>query len=78
MHFLCGSNIDDLIDFENTSDTKNYRSICELKYGKSFYSPKNTLEAFEIFKKYRKRTYIRQFKSFISVEFLVKAITYSL
>ena len=58
MHFLCGSKIDDLMIFTNTSDDKNYRSTCEVKYGSSFYSPKNTSEAFEIFQKYREGLFI--------------------
>ena len=57
MHFLCGSKIDDLIVFTNTSDDKNYRSTCKMKYGRTFYSPKNTSEAYEIFQKYREGIY---------------------
>ena len=52
-NFLCGTNIDNLIAFKNTSDFKHYRSKCKLKYGTDFYSPKNSSEAFEIFQKYR-------------------------
>ena len=60
MNFLCGTKIDNLIAFENTSDFKNYRSKCKLNYETDFYSPKNSSEAFEIFQKYRKGTKYRK------------------
>ena len=56
MHFLCGSKIDDLLVFSSTSDYKNYHSKCKLNYGATFYSPKNSSEALEIFRKYREGT----------------------
>ena len=52
LNFLCGTKIDNLKAFKNTSEFKNYRSKCKLTYGTNFYSPKNKSEAFEIFKKY--------------------------
>ena len=52
-NFLCGTKIDNLVAFKNTSDFKHYRSKCKLNYETDFYSPKNSSEAFEIFQKYR-------------------------
>ena len=55
LHFLCGTDIDNLMAFEKTSDFKNYRSKCKSEFGAEFFSPKNSSEALIIFEKYRKR-----------------------
>ena len=62
-NFLCGTKIDNLIAFKNTSDFKHYRSKCKLNYETDFYSPKNSSEAFEIFQKYRIGTIYWKVKS---------------
>ena len=62
MHFFCGSEINNLTYFKERPYNKNYQSICKLKYRTTFYSPKNTSEAFEIFEKYRQGAYFRHFK----------------
>ena len=53
LHFLCGNTIDNLTIFDKTSDFKNHSSKCLNDYGTDFYSPENSVEALEIFEKYR-------------------------
>ena len=70
MHFFCGSEINNLTFFKDRSDNKHYQSACKMKYGTAFYSPKNTSEAFKIFQKYRKGTYLRNLR--VSLSFSIK------
>ena len=56
LHYLCGTNISNLVIVNATADFKTYNSICILNNTQlPLYTPKNKNDISEIIMKYRKR-----------------------